>query len=237
MPTIAATKATAKPPGDKVEDTKSTTDNLLAMYMRQDVITRFNYWLLYMLSGFRDAPRDARILDCGCAIGVFIAFLKKMGFTNIQGFDASPEMVAASRSVTQCEIRLADILDLHACYAEASFDIVSVSNLLHHVTDREKWRGIFKGIHHILAHGGLLVIREPKRTVIYRTLEWMSQHPIFFFGVLKFRLQSIIEERGYLDYFFANWYGGYPELLAECGFAISRKSTSLGELVLTCRKT
>jgi 2-polyprenyl-3-methyl-5-hydroxy-6-metoxy-1,4-benzoquinol methylase len=229
-----AKRAAAKE--QSVEDNQSTTQNLLKMYSKQDAVTRFNYWLLYRLSGFGTAPRDARVLDCGCAIGVFISFLKQKGFTNVQGFDASPEMVEASRAITRCEIKLADILDLRANYHAESFDIVSVSNLMHHVTDVDKWRRILAGIHDVLAPGGLLVMREPKRTVIYRTLEWMSLRPAFFRGVLKYRLQSIIEERGYLDYFFGNWYGAYREFLSGSGFTVEAERTSLGEQVLTCRR-
>jgi Methylase involved in ubiquinone/menaquinone biosynthesis len=219
-----------------MEDNQSTTENLLKMYAKQDLITSANYWLLYLLSAFRTAPRNARVLDCGCALGVFITFLKRRGFAHVEGFDASPEMVEAGRAITGCEIKIADILDLDRHYEPASFDIVSVSNILHHVTDIKSWGVIFAGIRHILSPNGLLVIREPKRTLIYRTLEWLSAHPACYVGPLKFRLQSIIEERAYLDYFFSHWYAAHVELLKTHGFEIISEGTSMGEQVLSCRR-
>ena len=163
--------------------------------------------------------------------------MKQRGFTHVEGFDASPEMVEAGRAITGCDIRIADILDLDKHYTQGSFDIVSVSNILHHVTDIDSWGVILDEIRRVLPLGGLLVIREPKRTPIYRTLEWLSAHPAFYFGPLKFRLQSIIEERAYLDYFFPHWYGAYPALLKAHGFEIIGEGTSMGEQVLSCRRS
>jgi len=219
-----------------MEDTQTITQNLLNMYRRAVKITMANYWLLYLLSGFRTAQRDARILDCGCALGIFLSFLKRRGFTHVEGFDASPEMVTASKAFTNCDVKVADVLNLGAHYALSSFDIVCVSNLLHHVPDKTSWHSIFSGIREILSPEGVLIIREPKMTLINKALFSMSKHKIFYFPPLTFRLRSLIEEKEYLDYFFPRWYKDYQDILSEHGFFILKEGTSMGEQVLTCQK-
>lgn len=219
-----------------MEDNSRITENLLRMYSRQDFITRFNYWLLYILSGFRDAPRDSRVLDCGCAIGMFINYLKSKGFTRVEGFDAAPQMVEAAQQLTHCSVHLANVLEMGTVFEQGSFDIVSVSNLIHHITNEDSWETLLQGVRHVLKPGGMLVIREPKQTWIYRTMMRMAKKPYFFVGLMKFRLQSLVEERHYLEYFFARWPRDHVSLLARNGFTIVREGTSLGEQVLTCRR-
>lgn len=51
-------------------DTAEITKNLLDMYGRNDWVTRYNFRHFMRLSGLSIIPRDSKIVDCGCAMGI-----------------------------------------------------------------------------------------------------------------------------------------------------------------------
>jgi hypothetical protein len=125
--------------------------NLLAMYMRQDVITR-STTAAYKLSGFRDAPREARILDCGCAIGVSSHLSRRWASPISRASTPPRRWWRPAASVTQCEIRLRtswNLMPATRMRASTSFRVQPSGTMSR---PREVGRH-FPGNHQTLAHG------------------------------------------------------------------------------------
>ena len=70
---------------------KQVPSKMSRFYMRETVA--------YLLSPDNNIPRDLRILDYGCGVGTFMAYLGKHGFINIEGQDIKLREIDTARAV------------------------------------------------------------------------------------------------------------------------------------------
>lgn len=217
-------------------DPQNITETLLAMYGRNDWMTRFNFRRFLSISGLSSLSRNSRILDCGCAMGHFIMELKSLGFARVDGLDASPEMVTAAKTITGVEIFMADAAEMAALLPAASYDVVVASDLMHHLPQEHLWHAFLDGVQHVLAPGGRLIVRDLWPNLALAILMGMSRRPIFFVGPLKARLQSFIDEQELVAYYLAHWPRRYRELLAEHGLNIEREASWLMQQITVARR-
>src|SRR5689334_12016285 len=95
-----------------------------------------------------------RILDAGCGAGPLLAELRARG-ADVSGFDLSPGMLdLARRRVPDADLRVAD-LAAPLPYADAWFDDVVVSLVLHYLED---WGPSLAELHRVLKPGGRLLV-------------------------------------------------------------------------------
>ncbi|MBF0386134.1 MAG: class I SAM-dependent methyltransferase [Candidatus Omnitrophica bacterium] len=217
-------------------DNKHITDNLIEMYGRNDWAMNINFKIFLRKSGIIALDRNVRILDCGCAMGHLMLMLRRFGFKQVKGLDASLEMAEAAKKNTGMEVIHSDILDADKHFEENSFDVVIISDLVHHLDNTKDWDRMFLIAAKILSKKGCLVIREPAETLILKMLYSMSRHKIFYFGFLKARLQSFLEEDSLLRHFFAHWKRNYKEILTKRGFAVISDTYWLVHQIICCRK-
>ena len=217
-------------------DTRNITDNLLGMYGRNDWIMRTNFDIFLRRSGLMDLPRDVRILDLGCAMGHLILQLRQAGFQRVTGLDASPEMVEAARGLTGGDILLGDAAACGDLVEAGGFDVVIISDLVHHIEDESGWDRMLDGCRTALGPGGLLVIREPWPTPVLNLLYALSRFSWLHLGPLKERLRSFVEEDALLQYFFSHWIPDYPERLQRRGFRVERDFSWLVHRITVCRR-
>ena len=218
-------------------DTPNITHNLIKMYGRKDWIMQVNFSFFLALSGLSALSRSARILDCGCAMGDLINLFQAKGFTRIWGLDASAEMVEAAIRFTHTPIVLCDVLDADQHFQAGSFNVVIISDLLHHLTSQQEWVRLLHICHKLLDEGGLLVIREPWPTTPLKILYWMSHHKLFYrFAFLSARLQSFIEEDDLLQHFFCNWVTEHKQILLENDFTIQKDMSWLVHRITVCKR-
>ena len=216
-------------------DNQNITQNLLDMYGRDDWIMRMNFGFFIRLSGLAAQPRGARILDCGCGMGHLIRALGQSGFSNLTGLDAAPEMVEAARALTGKPIILADVARMSSLVPAHSFEVVIISDLLHHLETQEQYQATLAGCAQALTPGGLLIIREPFPLPLIRLLRALAGMEFLQKGPLKARLRSFIEEAALLDFFNAYWVPDYPARLGEHGFVIIKERDWLVHRITTCR--
>ncbi|HWR97342.1 MAG TPA: class I SAM-dependent methyltransferase [Candidatus Methanoperedens sp.] len=219
-------------------DSPRLTRTLLGLYGGGDALLDFNFRSFLRLSGIAALPRDARILDCGCASGNFLALLQGRGFTNLVGLDAAAEMAQAARERTGLEIVCRDALDLDGALPPGSCDAVVALNLQHHLGREPEWERFTAACGRVLRPGGALFVREPYLTPSFRLLWWCSFRPFFFrIPPLRRRLDSLVDERELLAYFLRHWPAHYAACLARHGFSIRRERSWLGHRIVAAVRT
>ncbi len=107
-------------------------------------------------------PRDARILDGGCATGYLLGLLRESGYTRLCGVDLSAELAEAARHrlAGQVTIHQSDIRDFLAGTADGSFDVILFHHVLEHVA-REHTVALLREFRRCLAPGGYLSVKVP----------------------------------------------------------------------------
>lgn len=116
-------------------------------------------------------PRDARILDVGCASGRLIEQLRDRGHPFVTGVDVSSEAMAAcrARGLEDVHQMPADALALD----DASFDVLIASDVLEHIDDDlaalKEWRRVVKP-------GGLVIIFVPAHMFLWSHHDVVNHH-------------------------------------------------------------
>jgi len=153
------------------------------------------------------------VLDAGCGHGWYCSWLLANG-ARVVGVDRSARMadLAAARVGSSARIIHGDISDLRHVLADAVFDVVLSSLMLHYVTDVGKAFGEFA---RLLRPGGRLVLSTHHPTHDAKSL--------FDPGYM---VEEIIEERwGWLDQnmrYYRRPLSSFTEPLAAAGFVIER---------------
>ncbi|HJQ97637.1 MAG TPA: class I SAM-dependent methyltransferase [Candidatus Polarisedimenticolaceae bacterium] len=111
--------------------------------------------LLELLAERGVAP-GSRILDAGCGTGTLALLLAGAGY-EVTGVDLSSSMIERARkkdTKQRVDWRVGDITELEL---DARFDaIVTVADVLNHLSDLDRWEAAFRSFHRLLRPGGLL---------------------------------------------------------------------------------
>lgn len=80
-------------------------------------------------------PREIRVLEVGCGIGIQLSFLQKMGFKHLVGLDVSSTAIEQAKILTKgIDFLTASTLDIP--FKDSWFDLVFTSALLIHQNPR-----------------------------------------------------------------------------------------------------
>jgi len=112
------------------------------------------------LARLLNEQKAMRILDVGTGTGNFVSLITSCydDFTELVGIDTIPGAVkAANSNFTDKRIRFEIMDGNQITYDDNSFDVVSLSNSLHHLTDIER---LFKEMGRVLKPGGVIVVSE-----------------------------------------------------------------------------
>lgn len=115
----------------------------------------------FLLPLIATTPKDATILDIGCAHGFFLKYLLCKGFTKLYGMDLKNQLykdVASSKSVTFFKRSILDpqVSDI------GKFDAINISGVLHHLPP-EKITAVIPIVSKMLKPSGTLYIYEPNK--------------------------------------------------------------------------
>jgi SAM-dependent methyltransferase len=142
----------------------------------------------------------ARLLDVGCGAGGFMHRARAAGFT-VSGLDFNKDRVAALRE-RGFEVAAGALPDFARGAAAASFDAITMFELIEHLDDPAAWLDAAKSL---LKPGGLLIVGTPNRE---RTFD-PFQGPGF-------------EEIDNPPHHLTRWNAAaLTRLLEKCGFAVS----------------
>ncbi|MEJ2208787.1 MAG: class I SAM-dependent methyltransferase [Anaerolineae bacterium] len=100
---------------------------------------------------------SGRLLEIGCANGLFLDAMRRRGDWDVQGVDISPHAVSSARERLGLDVFLGSLHE--AQFAGGSFDVVVMWDVLEHVHDPA---ATLAEIRRILAPDGLLIFRLPQ---------------------------------------------------------------------------
>ncbi|MDP3131085.1 MAG: class I SAM-dependent methyltransferase [Bacillota bacterium] len=110
-----------------------------------------------ILTGFS----DARILDVGCGVGNFLFILKEVmtDYDAVVGIDQSENALVMARKnfADDPRIRFERMEATSMTFPDAAFDIVVLSNTLHHLADPLP---VFREMERVLKNDGILLVNE-----------------------------------------------------------------------------
>jgi len=125
--------------------------------------------------GVTRVPRDADVVELFCGRGNGLHALSCLGFTNIEGVDLSPRLLALYSGPAKCCV--ADCRKLP--FLDRSKDVLIVQGGLHHLpTLPQSLDETFREMHRVLCKQGLLVIVEPWRTPFLKLIHPISEIPL-----------------------------------------------------------
>lgn len=106
-------------------------------------------------------PLQANILDAGCGTGEMLAQLKRNGYSNIHGFDASLDAIAHTKKRNgTSNVQLLNILQADKVYVKGSFDVIICNDILCMLKEPAD-KMAFDALVSLLKPGGLLLMNLP----------------------------------------------------------------------------
>ncbi len=113
--------------------------------------------------------RSANILDIACGEGSLLIFLKENGFTNLSGFDLSPENVGICHHLGLDEVQQFDALRLTEYQGPEQYDCIFAMDILEHLP-KQAALGFLEQVRQRLAPGGRAVFQTPNMGCIFGLL-------------------------------------------------------------------
>lgn len=120
-----------------------------------------------------------RVLDAGCGGGRNLIYFLRSGY-DVSGVDQSGEAIAQARSLAALlapHLPLGNFLVAPVesmPFADASFDVVISSAVLHFARDVEHWQGMVGEMWRVLKSGGILFARLASSIGIAGQIEWLN---------------------------------------------------------------
>jgi ubiquinone/menaquinone biosynthesis C-methylase UbiE len=154
-----------------------------------------------------------RILDVGCGAGPLSAALRDKGAI-MSGFDPSAEMIALARRRLgeDADLRVGDLAE-PLPYADAAFDDVVASLVLHYLQD---WTEPLAELRRVLKPGGRLIL-SVNHPIVYRALNPDAE----YFDVTEFSYDA---EHAGRTVVYTNWHRplqAMSDAFTKAGFRIS----------------
>ncbi len=122
-----------------------------------------------LLAKERPNPKG-RILEMGCSGGLLMRELESDGWQQVTGIDISPDAIELCRRVG-LDARVMDAQEL--ALADATFDVVTASDVLEHLADEQKaireWKRVLKP-------SGLLVVFAPAFMLLWSGHDAANKH-------------------------------------------------------------
>jgi ubiquinone/menaquinone biosynthesis C-methylase UbiE len=173
--------------------------------------------------------RDARIVEIFCGRGNGLKALEKLGFTNLEGVDISPDLLA--RYDGPARMYEADCRFLP--FDDSTKDVVIVQGGLHHLPnlpgDLDR---TLAEVRRVLKPEGRFVMVEPWRTPFLDVIHFLSDRRLVRSVSSKFDAFATMTHYEAKTYF--SWIGKASEIstLLDAHFRVSRRKAAWGKMML-----
>jgi len=119
-------------------------------------------------------PREAEIVELFCGRGNGLIALQRLGFTDLEGVDLSPRLLAQFKGSAKCTV--ADCRQLP--FADRSKDVLIVQGGLHHLPALpDDLDQTFSEMQRVLGKEGRVMFVEPWRTPFLTFVHFISELP------------------------------------------------------------
>lgn len=165
------------PNADPHTVTPAPEDPWEAAYVRfetpEEEIQKFVKRLRFL--GATSLRRDSRVVELFCGHGNGLHALARLGFTQLEGVDLSPRLVARYHGAAQCYV--SDCR--HLPFPDGSKDVLIVQGGLHHLpTLPESLEETLAEMHRVLRKEGRLIVVEPWQTPFLKLVHAISEIPL-----------------------------------------------------------
>ena len=111
---------------------------------------------------------NSHIIDIGCGIGTLVWLCQQRGYSETQGIDISPQMVAIAQELGTKNVQQADLLPFLAHHPE-QFDLIIAIDVIEHFT-KDELVDLLQYIHKALRPDGQIIFRTPNADALFATL-------------------------------------------------------------------
>lgn len=101
--------------------------------------------------------KKGRILEIGCATGLFLAYASRYGF-EVCGIEISEYASKYAREHLRLDVKTGVVEDIHLFWPDCYFDVIMMSHVVEHFPDPLTTLSL---TNRLLKPGGLLIIRTP----------------------------------------------------------------------------
>lgn len=127
-----------------------------------------------------------RLLDVGCALGMFLFLAHRSGW-DTYGVDISRYATHFAREVLKLQVRTGEIEDVK--FPDKWFDVVTMWDVLEHFPDPSRQ---LQEIHRILKNEGIVLMNTPNEEAALRLLAWKMYH--LTGGKIKYPLRKLYHQ-------------------------------------------
>lgn len=183
--------------------------------------------------GQQDWPRECRIIDIFSGRCNGIKALEKLGFSNLEGVDISPDLLSHYQGTAK--LHVADCRKLP--FEDNSSDIIIVQGGLHHLHELpEDLKKTLSEVHRVLVPGGSFVMVEPWNTAFLRIVHFLSERELM--RIISGRLDAFAAMTHYEAATYFNWLSRPAEILQLLNetFALEHQEERFGKLFYIGRK-
>lgn len=183
--------------------------------------------------GAKQWPSRASILSLFCGRGSELHALSRLGFTDIEGVDLSPSLLAqyegaARRRVADCR---------HLPHHSGEKDVIVVQGGLHHLPSLpQDLEQVLAEVHRVLKPDGLFVVIEPWQTPFLRFVHILSSNRLARTASQRLDAFEVMYQNERTTY--DRWLS-VPDMILSCiheRFIPIEETTSWGKLRLLARK-
>jgi len=142
-------------------------------------------------------PKRGRLLDIGCATGVFLDMAQKQGWT-VEGVEISPDLASYAKEKFSLRVHATDVT--HEKLSSAPFNAITLFDVIEHLPNPGE---MIRACNELIVDDGLLLIRTPVEEGLLRDIAksffWAScskcEFPMLWFysyeHIQSFSMQSL----------------------------------------------
>jgi 2-polyprenyl-3-methyl-5-hydroxy-6-metoxy-1,4-benzoquinol methylase len=147
-----------------------------------------------------------KLLDLGCAMGVFLAMAEKKGL-EVTGVDISEYAVTQARKRCSGEVLAGELADLH--FPDASFDVITLWDVVEHFAHPME---MIREAHRILKDDGVILMDTPNEEALIRKVAYR------IYQLLGKRIAYPAKKLYHLYHLFYYSEKTLTSMLDKCGF-------------------